>query len=65
VASASARIAEHFRQLLDPVVPTFGTGIEIEGLGRRLVRDAYGPDSDISITHTLDRTSGGLSGFPN
>ena len=35
VASASARIAEHFRQLLEPVVPTSGTGIEIAGLGRR------------------------------
>jgi hypothetical protein len=66
VASASARIAEHFHQLLDPVVPTSGTGIQIEGLGRRLVRDAYaGPDSDISITHTLDRTSGELPGFSN
>jgi hypothetical protein len=66
VASASARIVEHFRQLLDPVVPTSGTGVKIEGLGRRLVRDVYaGPDSNISITHTLDRTSGGLPGFPN
>ena len=50
-ASASGRIAEHFRQLLDPVIPASGTGIEIEGLGRRLVRDAYAePDGDIS-TH--------------
>ena len=65
VASASARIAEHFRQLLDPVVPTSGTGIEIEGLGRRLVRDAYaGPDSNISITHTRDRTSAGFPAPP-
>jgi hypothetical protein len=65
-ASASARIAEHFRQLLDPVVPASGTGIEIEGLGQRLVRDAHAePDSDVSTTHTLDRTSGGLPGFPN
>ena len=65
-ASASARIAEHFRQLFNPVVPASGTGIEIEGLGRRLVRDTHAePDSDISITHTLDRTVGGLPGLPN
>jgi hypothetical protein len=58
VASASARIAEHFRQLLDPVVPTLGPRIEIEGLGRCLVRDAHAePDSDISTTPTLDRVS--------
>ena len=31
--------AEYFRQRLDPVVSA--SGIEIEGLGRRLVRDAY------------------------
>ena len=66
VASASALIAEHFRQLLDPVVPTSGTGIEIEGLGRRLIRDAYaGPDSNISIMHTLGRASGSLPSFPS
>jgi hypothetical protein len=66
VASASAAIAEHFRQLLDPVVPASCLGIEIEGLGRRLVRDAHAePDSDISNTHTLDHNSGGLPGFPN
>jgi hypothetical protein len=47
VASASARIVEHFRQLLDPMVAASGTSIEIEGLGRRLVRDAHAePGSD-------------------
>ena len=56
VASASARIAEHFRQLLDPVVPASGTGIEIEGLGRRLARDAHAePDSDVSTTHVSSK----------
>jgi len=65
VGSASARIAEHFRQLLDPVVPTSGTGIEIEGLGGRLVRNAHAEsDSDILSTHTLDRTSTNLYRHP-
>jgi len=59
--SASARIAEQFHQLLEPMVPTSGTGIEIEGLGERLVRDAHAePDSDILGKHTLDRTSTNL-----
>ena len=61
VKSASARIAQHFHQLLEPMVPTSGTGIEIEGLGERLVRDAHAePDSDILGKHTLDRTSTNL-----
>ena len=65
VESASARIAEHFGQLLEPMVPTSGTGIEIEGLGERLVRDAHAePDSDILGKHTLDRTSTNLYRHP-
>jgi hypothetical protein len=36
---AASGSVEYFRQLLDPVVSA--SGIEIEGLGRRLVRDAY------------------------
>jgi hypothetical protein len=65
VESASARIAEHFHQLLEPMVPTSGTGSEIEGLGERLVRDAHAePDSNILSTHTPDRTSANLYRHP-
>jgi hypothetical protein len=41
LASASARIAEHFRQLLDPMISASGTDIAIEGLGGRLARDTH------------------------
>jgi hypothetical protein len=51
LASASTPIAEHFRQLLDPVLSASGIGIEIEGLGQRLVRDAHAePHDDILTT---------------
>ena len=54
LASASARIAEHFCQLLDPVLFASGTVIEIEGLGGRLVRDTHAePDDDILTTPAI------------
>ena len=39
--SASARLTEYFRQILDPIVSASGSGIEIKGLGRRLARDVH------------------------
>jgi len=65
VEDTSARIAEEFRQLLDPMVLTSGTGIEIEGLGARLVRDAHTEqDSDLLSMHTRYRTSTNLCRRP-
>jgi len=58
LASVSAGIAEHFRQLLDPVLSASGTVIEIEGLGGRLVRDAHAePDDAILTTPALGHIS--------
>lgn len=47
---ASARTAEYFRQFLDPVVSA--RGIEIKGLGRRLIRDAHAEPDTI---HALEK----------
>ena len=46
LARVSARTAEYFRQFLDPVVSA--RGIEIKGLGDRLIRDAHAePDTNM------------------
>jgi hypothetical protein len=50
LAHASAPIAEYFRQFLDPVVSA--SGIEIKGLGRRLIRDAHAEPDAI---HALEK----------
>jgi hypothetical protein len=47
---ASALTAEYFRQLLDPVLPA--GGIEIKGLGRRLIEDAHAEQDTI---HALEK----------
>jgi hypothetical protein len=47
---ASTRTAEYFRQFLDPVVSA--SGIEIKGLGRRLIRDAHAEPDTI---HALEK----------
>jgi len=47
---ASALTAEYFRQFLDPVLSA--SGIEIKGLGRRLIRDAHAEPGAI---HALER----------
>jgi hypothetical protein len=41
LASVSTQLIEYSRQFLDPIVSASGGGIEIEGLGRRLVRDGH------------------------
>ena len=53
---ASARTAEYLRQFLDPVLSA--SGIEIEGLGRRLIRDAHAePDTIDALPQLADFNS--------
>ena len=53
---ASALTAEYFRQFLDPVLSA--SGIEIEGLGRRLIRDAHAePDTIDALPQLADFNS--------
>ena len=43
---ASAKLAEYCRQLLDPIVSPSDTGIDIEGIGARLMRDGHAELND-------------------
>jgi hypothetical protein len=41
LASVSAHVDERFRQRLDPLVSWSSSGIEMEGIGGRLIRDGH------------------------
>jgi hypothetical protein len=69
MTGTSAGSAEYFRQFLDPVVSP--SGIEIEGLGRRLIRDAHAePDTidvfpllaDFNFTAAAQKTAAVIAG---
>jgi len=49
LASVSAHLDERFRQRLDPLVSSSSSGIEIEGVGGRLVRDGHAELEDDRI----------------
>jgi hypothetical protein len=41
LASVSSHIDEHSSHLLDPIVSPSSTGMEMEGIGGRLIRDGH------------------------
>jgi hypothetical protein len=43
---ASTKLAEYCRQLLDPIVSPSDAGIDIEGIGARLMRDGHAELND-------------------
>ena len=45
-AGASTKLAEYCRQLLDPIVSPSDAGIDIEGIGARLMRDGHAEFND-------------------